>query len=217
MKWLAPHPRALAGALAIGLLAGCGGESAGEPARQAAAPEPAGSAREAPAAGSRCAPLDNPVERYDPGGKPMAFGFEYPGGWVVQEQFTSSGVSSIDIVGRIDPESRSPDFVFRIGHVVTKPNANAPKLVATWQKLPMVEGIEEVPVGGRTLYIAKTRMGEMIAYQALFPDSASETSAWLVSGGLPQVPDGCEEAAFAAFERLLHSLEPNPEIGAPPE
>lgn len=207
----------LAALLSTCLLLGCGGEPAEE--RQAATPagEAKQTAPKAQAKGDPCAPLNNDPVRYDPTGKPMGFGFEYPGGWEVNESFYAAGVSSVDIVTYLDPDRRSPDYVLRFGHSLKQANDNAPGLVEVWRKLPVIDGVEEVPVGDRTLYIARTRMGEIVGYQALFPAPDSETSAWLVSGGVTRAPDGCEEESVAAVERILRSMTPNQEIGEPPE
>ena len=59
-------------------------------------------------------------------------------------------------------------------------------------------------------------MGEMVGYQALFPDVTSEGKAWMVSGGVTEAPDGCEDKAFAAVERVIRSFQPNADIGPPP-
>jgi hypothetical protein len=56
----------------------------------------------------------------------------------------------------------------------------------------------------------------MTGYQALFPDVTSGSRAFLVSGGVTDAPEPCEEQAVEAVERILRSMKPNPEIGPPP-
>lgn len=164
--------------------------------------------------GGPCAALDASPVRYDAAGKPVAYTFEYPSGWDVNELF-ASGATSLDITKNLD-EQAYPEFVLRFGHVVDKPLDKPMNLVETWRKLPMVEEVAEIDVEGRTMYVAKTRIGEMVGFQALFPDVTSKTNAWMVSGGVVDVPKGCEEAGVAAVERIIRSFAPNRDIGPPP-
>lgn len=206
--------------LAAAVFVGCGSpepptgnatEGAGASAIETqAAPE-----KVAESAGGPCSALDVDWVRYDAAGKPVAYTFEYPSGWEINELF-SSGATSIDVTKSLG-ENRFPDFVLRFGHVVDKPMDNPENLVATWKKMPMIEEVLEVDVEGRTMWVARSRIGEMIGFQALFPDVSSESKAWMVSGGVSDAPDGCEDAAVAAVERVIRSFKPNPAIGAPPE
>lgn len=198
--------------LAVLVIAGCGSDTPDSDGSQAAGEAPS----QAPATETRsadpCAPLDRSPVAYDPRGKPMAFGFEYPSGWEIREDFFPGSVSSIDVSLTLDPDGNLPDFVLRIGHALDRPNDGAEALLALWNNTPTVETVEELPLGDRRLFIARTRLAEMVSYQALFPVPDQAGSAWLITAGITRAPDECSEAAQQAVERMLRSLTPNDTI-----
>lgn len=186
---------------------------------EAAGPEaPTTSTQANAASGDPCSVLASENARYDASGNPVAYTFEYPSGLKVAELFASSA-TTIDLTKDLDDDNL-PDFVLRFGHVVTNPMDNPERMVEVWKQQPKnlggPEEIMELDVEGRTMYLARVRMGEMVSFQALFPDVTSDSKAWLVSGGITNAPDECEEQAIAAVERVMRSFQPNPEIGSPP-
>ena len=167
----------------------------------------------APAAGAQdaCAGLDKPLVRYDTAGKPFVFTIEYPEGWYPHELIAGSA-ASLDFS---DEESEfGSDYVLRFGST-SNVLANAANLVETWRKMPISEELREIELeSGRTMVINRTRMGEMVGFQVLLPDPASE-GAFLVSGGITSAPDECRDRAAEVVEQMLASLRPNAEFAAP--
>jgi len=204
------------------LAAGCGSsddasESAAPAASDTTATETADAApseERAPVSSDPCSVLDDAPIEYDAAGKPVVFTFQYPGGWQLDELFTGSA-SSIDVTRDVDGDE-FPDYVLRFGHSPVKPQENVDNLVAVWRQLPTTEELTEVEIEGRTMYLVKSRIGEMTGYQALFPDVTSGSRAFLVSGGVTDAPEPCGEQAVEAVERILRSMKPNPKIGPPP-
>lgn len=208
-------------ALILIFVAACGSPEQStetEPANEAAsspAEAPAAPVEEvAESSGNPCVALEAKPVRYDAAGKPVVYTFEYPSGWKINELFTS-GATSIDVTKSVENE-RFPEFVLRFGHVVDKQMDHPENLVATWRKMPMTEDISEIDIEGRTMYVSRTKMGEMVGFQALFPDVTSDSKAWLVSGGVTNAPKECRDEAIDAVERIIRSFKPNPDIGPPP-
>lgn len=164
--------------------------------------------------GDPCDALDADLVRYDSSGKHIAYSFSYPDGWEI-DLLVQGSATSIDVKTNVDAQG-ADEFVFRFGHMAGKPMENVENLVATWRQMKMIEEMTEIDVEGRTMYLARSRIGEMTAFQALFPDVRSDSGAWLVSGGVVSASDGCEEQAVEMVERIMSSFRPNPDIGPAP-
>ena len=81
----------------------------------------------------------------------------------------------------------------------------------------MTVKVLEKSVGGRTMYVQRTRMGEMSGFVALYPAAGNATGAYSVLGGLTAAPKPCRDEAAEVLERMLLSFEPNPRIGPIPQ
>ncbi len=201
------------------LAAACGPQ-----AKKPEAPEPPASAttvREEPGPAERpesaadpCAVLRAPMTRHDAAGSPLAFSFEMPEGFVPKD-FSKGELVNVDVTRDLDGD-RADEHVLRLAYS-TKPVERPEDLVAVWRKLPATVKVLEKSVGGRTMYVQRTKVGEMSGFVALFPAPGSTTAAYSVLGGLTAAPKPCRDEAAEVLERMLLSFEPNPRIGPIPK
>lgn len=200
--------------------AACGGQEVST--KQAAEPpapakvKQSDSSRTAPAqpAGDPCAPLQAKMVRYHTAGKPFFFTFEMPEGFTVKE-FHTETVSHVDITMNVDGKG-TDEYVLRLMQN-GKIQENSEKLPDTWKKLPSTEAVLEKEVDGRTMYVSRSRIGEMVGFQGLFPAFGSPPGAYLVMGGVTSAPKPCRALAAEVVERMLMSFERNPQVGEIPE
>lgn len=175
--------------------------------------EAAPAARPASAEGP-CAVLRAPMTRHDAAGSPLAFSFEMPEGFVPKD-FSRGETVNVDVTRDLDGD-RADEYVLRLAYS-TKPVAAPEKLVEVWRKLPLTVKVLEKSVGGRTMYVQRTKMGEMSGFVALYPIAGNATGAYSVLGGLTAAPKPCRDEAAEVLERMLLSFEPNPSIGPIPQ
>jgi len=175
--------------------------------------EAASTARSA-APSDPCAVLRAPMTRHDASGSPLAFSFEMPEGFVPKD-FSKGETVNVDVTRDLDGD-RDDEYVLRLAYS-TKLVAGPEKLVEVWRKLPMTVKVLEKSVGGRTMYVQRTRMGEMSGFVALYPAAGNATGAYSVLGGLTAAPKPCRDEAAEVLERMLLSFEPNPRIGPIPQ
>ena len=198
------------------LLVACGRE---EPERTAGsdstppARDAAPKAKEARATRDPCAPLDAKMVRYDTRGKPFFFSFERPEKFVVDE-FYGPGVAGADLTFNADGAGAN-EYVLRLVQN-SRTNENVERGVELWRKLPTTGSVSEVGVDGRTLYIQRSKVGDMISFQALFPDFDVADGGHLILGGVTSAPKPCRDQAAETVERILKSLERNPDVGEAP-
>lgn len=202
------------------LLVSCGGNEAEAPVG-AEPGAPAVADREAPPAEAPiatpddpCAPLEASMVRFDTRGKPFLFSFERPEGFEVDE-IHAGPMSGFDLTLDADGTGGN-DYVLRFSQT-TSPKQNMSALVPLWRDQPMTEKLIENEVDGRTMVIHRTRMGEMVGYQGLFPDFDDPNASYLVSGGITDAPKPCMAQAAEMVERILMSYQRNPEVGARPD
>ncbi|MHB8800704.1 MAG: hypothetical protein ACYDBY_19840 [Thermoanaerobaculia bacterium] len=179
------------------------------PARETARP-----ASEPVPDGDPCAVLRAPMVRYDAAGSPLAFSFEMPEGFVPKD-FSKGETVNVDVTRDLDGD-RSDEYILRLAYP-TKLVAGPDKLVEVWRKLPTTVKVLEKSVGGRTMYVQRTKVGTMTGFVALFPAPGSPAAAYSVMGGLTSAPKPCREEAAEVLEQMLLSFEPNPSIGAIPK
>ena len=161
-----------------------------------------------------CAPLDAATVRYDTRGKPLLFSFEIPKGFEVSE-FGGGGTAGVDVTMNLDGKG-GPDYVLRFAQNTDQP-LNPSTQVELWRKLPMIEQITEHDINGQTMFISRSRTGEMVGFQALFPSAGKADESFLVIAGVTQAPEECREQAAAAVEKILKSFARNPEVVATPK
>jgi hypothetical protein len=197
----------------------CGGQEvstkqAAEPPAPAKAKR-ADSRRAAPAqpAGVPCAPLQAKMVRYDTAGKPFYFSFEMPEGFTVKE-FHAGTVSHVDVTRNVDGKGID-EYVLRLMQN-SKVQENPERAPDTWKKLPSTEAVLAKEVDGRTMYISRSRIGEMVNFQGLFPAFDSPSGAHFVMGGVTSAPKPCRTQAGEMVERMLMSFERNPRVGEIP-
>lgn len=155
-----------------------------------------------------CAVLRAPMTRHDASGSPLAFSFEMPEGFVPKD-FSKGETVNVDVTRDLDGD-RADEYVLRLAYS-TKPVEGPEKLVEVWRKLPTTVKVLEKQVGGRTMYVQRTRLGEMTGFVALFPAPGSPTGAYSVLGGLTGAPKPCRDEAAEVLERMLLSFEPKPD------
>jgi hypothetical protein len=199
------------------LLAACGGP---EEARTEAGRTPAkaettqGESRRASAARTDehpCAPLQARFVRYDTAGKPFFFTFEIPEGFTVKEQFTGN-TAVADVTLNVDGKGID-EFVLRLMQSSDTMD-NPTGLVEVWRKQPLTDAVLEKTVDGQTMFVQRARMGETTSYTALFPSSVGTQKAHMVMGGVTAAPKPCRAEAAEVIERMLMSIETNPEVVA---
>lgn len=161
-----------------------------------------------------CAVLRAPMTRHDAAGSPLAFSFEMPEGFVPKD-FSKGETVNVDVTRDLDGD-RADEYVLRLAYS-TKPIATPEKLVEVWRKLPSTVKVLEKSVGGRTMYVQRTKMGEMSGFVALYPIAGNATGAYSVLGGLTAAPKPCRDEAAEVLERMLLSFEPNPSVGPIPQ
>lgn len=161
-----------------------------------------------------CAVLRAPMTRHDAAGSPLAFSFEMPQGFVPKD-FSKGETVNVDVTRDLDGD-RGDEYVLRLAYS-TKPIAAPEKLVEVWRKLPLTVKVLEKRVGGRTMYVQRTKVGEMSGFVALYPIAGNATGAYSVLGGLTAAPKPCRDEATEVLERMLLSFEPNPSIGPMPQ
>lgn len=200
-------------------VAACGGQEvstkqAAEPPAPAKAKQ-ADSSRTAPPqpSGDPCAPLQAKMVRYDTAGKPFFFTFEIPEGFTVKE-FHAETVSHVDVTLNVDGKG-TDEYVLRLMQN-SKVQENPEKYPDTWKKLPSTEAVLEREVDGRTMYVSRSRIGEMVGFQGLFPAFDSPSRAHFVMGGVTSAPKPCRALAAEVVERMLMSFERNPQVGEIP-
>lgn len=198
------------------LFVACGGEkpdagAGSEPAPPARVAAP--KAIEGGAPGTPCGPLEAKMVRYETRGKPFFFSFEIPEGFQVDELYGPQ-TAGADITFDEDRKGTSEYVLRLVQNSMT--HANVEGMVEMWRKLPMTENVSEIRVDGRTLYIQRSKIGEMTGFQALFPDFSVDQGAHLVIGGITAAPKPCLDQAAETVERILSSLERNPEVGEAP-
>ena len=199
--------------------AACGPQAKKPEAPEAPAPAPqvregAASAARSEAASDPCAVLRAPMTRHDAAGSPLAFSFEMPAGFVPKD-FSKGETVNVDVTRDLDGD-RADEYVLRLAYPM-KVVASPEKLVEVWRKLPMTVKVLEKSVGGRTMYVQRTKMGEMEGFVALYPAPGDATGAYSVLGGLTAAPKPCRGEAAEVLERMLLSFEPNPSIGPIPK
>lgn len=199
--------------------AACGGpeaspERAAEPAPSAKTRR-ADSPRKPPAQppGDPCAPLRAKMVRHDTAGTPFAFTFEMPEGFTLKD-FSRGETVGTDVTFDLDGKG-GDEYVLRLAYNV-KVLENQAGLVDTWRKLPLTEKVLEKEVDGRTMYVQKTRMGDMTGFNVLFPAFATPSGSHLVLGGITSAPKPCRTQAAETVERMLMSFERNPRVGEIP-
>jgi hypothetical protein len=153
------------------------------------------------------------MTRHDAAGTPLAFSFEMPEGFVPKD-FSKGATVHVDVTRDLDGD-RSDEYVLRLSYP-TRTVSNLENLVAVWRKLPTTVKVLEKSVGGRTMYVQRTKVGEMSGFVALFPSPGDPSAAYSVLGGLTNTPKPCRGEAAEVLERMLLSFEPNPSIGAIP-
>ena len=188
----------------------CGGQEAESTSESDPSVAPSGAAESRPVDppqpdGNPCAPLDAKMVRYDTEGNPFFFSFEIPEGFTVDE-FYGPAISGADIT--------AAEYVLRIVQN-SGTNDNPDRLVEIWRKLPLTDVIEK-EIDGRTMHVQRTKMGELVGYNALFPDFESSRGAHLVIGGVTDAPKPCGEQAAEAVERIIMSFEKNSRVGDQP-
>jgi hypothetical protein len=161
-----------------------------------------------------CAVLRAPMVRHDAAGSPLAFSFEMPDGFVPKD-FSKGETVHVDVTRDLDGD-RADEYVLRFAYP-TKGVAGPEKLVEVWRKLPATVKVLEKSVGGRTMYVQRTKIGRMEGFVALYPAPGNATGAYSVLGGLTAAPKPCREEAAEVLERMLLSFEPNPSIGPVPQ
>lgn len=147
--------------------------------------------------------------RHDTRGKPLLFSFEMPQGFEVNE-FSGGSTAGVDLT--IDPDGKGgDDYVLRFAQNTGQP-LNPSTQVELWRKLPMLDELIEHDVDGRTMFISRSTMGEMVGYQALFPSAEEADVSWLVIAGITSAPKECRDEAVETVERILKSFERNPQV-----
>lgn len=175
----------------------------------------AATASDAPSvANGPCAPLDAAMVRYDTRGKPLLFSFEIPGGFEVSE-FGGGGTAGVDVTRDSDGKG-GPEYVLRFAQNTDQP-LNPSTQAELWRKLPMIEQITEHDINGQTMFISRSRTGEMVGFQALFPSAGKADESFLIIAGVTQAPEQCRDQAAAAVEKILKSFARNPEVVSPPK
>ncbi len=201
----------------LALAAGCGGD--GLPTDDPdALPETDVTAEASPAPDlsavvrerSDCPDLEPGLVAHDVAGTPFPLGFSVPSGFEVDGMFTSS-VASVDIVKNLDDDP-VPEYVLRLG-MPRSPNRNLDALVETWRKMPRME-LRELGTDGAGITLGRMAIGELAGYQAIVP-SGEENVGWVVTGGVTDAPDGCEERALEVVEDILGSLRVNRAVVEP--
>ncbi len=164
-------------------------------------------------AGDPCAPLGARLVRNDTAGQPFAFTFEMPEGFVVKD-FSRGETVHADVTFDLDGKG-GDDYVLRIVYN-TKVLENPEGLVEVWRKLPVTLKVLEKDVEGRTMYVQRTKVGEMSGFVALFPSPGDPSAAYSVLGGLTNTPKPCRGEAAEVLERMVMSFERNPRVGEIP-
>ena len=200
-------------------VAACGPQAKKPEASDASASAPAvreesASAARSAAPSDPCAVLRAPMTRHDAAGSPLAFSFEMPEGFVPKD-FSKGETVNVDVTRDLDGD-RADEYVLRLAYP-TKRVADREKLVEVWRKLPATVKVLEKSVGGRTMYVQRTKVGTMEGFVALYPAPGSPTASYSVMGGLTSAPKPCREEAAEVLEKMILSFEPNPSIGAIPQ
>jgi hypothetical protein len=197
---------------AVLILAACGGESdrtasdeqLTTPATAADGAEASPSAVAA-ADGHPCAPLEAGMVRYPTAGKPFLFSFEIPRGFTVNENDYGDTIAA-DVTYNAGERD---EFILRLIQNSSTRIENSERLVDGWRKTPYTEKVIEHEVAGRTMLVQRSRMGEMVGFNALFPDFSSESGAYMVIGGITSAPKPCRDQAADMVERMIASFERN--------
>ncbi len=201
------------------LAAACGPQdkkpkTPGESDRAKSARKTARLAAKAAPAGDPCAVLRAPMVRYDAAGTPFAFSFDLPEGFILKD-FSKGQLVNGDVTRDLNGDGMD-EYVLRIAYTA-KTISNPENLVAVWRKVPATVKVLEKNVSGRTMYVQRTKIGEMTGFVALFPVPGDATAAYHVLGGLTSAPKPCRDEATEVLERMLLSFEPNPHIGPIPQ
>jgi hypothetical protein len=179
-------------------------EAEASPASPASAPEPATPA----AVSDPCAPLEAAMTRYQTAGKPFRFSFEIPRGFTVNELHADE-TSAADVTWNA---GESDEFVLRLIQT-TKRIDNTDRLVEGWKKFAYTEKVLDKEVSGRTMHVHRTKMGELVGFNALFPDFGSAQGMNMVMGGVTSAPQPCRESAADMVEKMILSFERNEQVG----
>lgn len=195
-------------------LAGCGGGSApdGDSSAVPEAETPA-EARQAAAGADPCAPLDSELVRFDAAGTPFPYSFPYPEGWQVKTMFTENTVNA-DMITDVDGDG-STDYILRLGGS-TDVVGNVDRLVELNRSIDRIEEVLEVDLGDRTLYVSRSRMGDLVGFSGLFPVPGQPNSAYTFMGGITHAPKTCRDRAEAVMQEIMLGLRPNPEVAPAP-
>jgi hypothetical protein len=200
---------------ALLILTACGGESARtDSPEQTATPVTGTSAGVQPSAAAAawenpCAPLEAEMVRYPTAGKPFLFSFEIPRGFTVNEHDYGDTISA-DVTYNAGERG---EFILRLVQTRSTRIDNSERLVDGWRKTPYTEKVIEHEVAGRTMLVQRSRMGEMVGFNALFPDFSSESGAFMVIGGVTSAPKPCRDQAADMVERMIASFERNERVG----
>lgn len=160
-----------------------------------------------------CAPLEAGMTRYDTAGTPFSFSFEIPAGFTVREMHQGS-VSTADVTLNLDGAG-GDDYVLRLSqnNDLTEKTSH---LVKAWKAHPWTEKVLEQDVGGRTMFIHRSRIGDMVNFVAYVP-SPADPSAWhMVMAGVTSAPTPCGDQAADSIETMLTSFEANSRMSATP-
>lgn len=151
--------------------------------------------------------------RYDTAGKPFAFTFEMPEGFVVKDLSQAETVGA-DVTFDLDGKG-GDEYVLRLAYN-TRVLENPEGLVDVWRKLPMTVKVLEKSLGGRTMYVQRVSVGDFAGFTGHFPAPGSPKGAYSVIGGMTSTPMPCRVEGAEVLERMILSFERNPRVGPIP-